>query len=327
MQTFHPAFNYKGHVALVYQNELYDVRTHLHGYHRLQTFGVILGMSQVVIYMEPTQGSITTDTARTRLLINGQEPPWNQWAEEFKAGMPSPLAEFIDSFDIGKNDRNDNAAIREKVMELLPLYALPRYRRSESGKAHVDEESETGARPSPFGAPGDGDIPPAGPGGGPKPRPLLGKLKPGGPKGSLVSPKDIPDVVFLYGEKAAEIMNEDIAAHYVNTGLVQANGDFRVFRFLVDHFAHQYGEAPGVRKKILPIVEKWVKIVICDVVLGLRAMGSAVWTQSKIDENLRNDESFTMALVPRILLSQLLKREVYRDLGKPAEEADVTAGA
>ncbi|HXK16556.1 MAG TPA: ATP-binding protein, partial [Polyangiaceae bacterium] len=28
MQTFHTAFNYKGHVALVHQNELYDVKTH-----------------------------------------------------------------------------------------------------------------------------------------------------------------------------------------------------------------------------------------------------------------------------------------------------------
>jgi hypothetical protein len=321
MHTFHPAFNYKGHAALVYQNELYDVRTQLHGYHRLQTFGVILGMSQVVIYLEPTKGSITTDTARTRLLINGQEPPWNEWAEEFKATMPSALAEFIESFDVGKNERNDNAAIREKVKELLPLFNLPRYRKTDSGKVSADEASETGAPPSTSGGP-DGEPATPGPGGEPKPRPLLGRLKPGGPKASLVSPKDIPDVVFLYGEKAAEIMNEDIAAHYVHAGLVQANGNFRVFRFLVDHFAQQYGDAPGVRKKIVPIVEKWVKIVVCDVVLGLRAMGSAVWTQSKIDENLRNDEALTMALVPRILLSQLLKREVYRDVGKPADETD-----
>lgn len=320
MQTFHPAFNYRGHVALVHQNELYDVRTQLHGYHRLQTFGAILGMSQVVIYMEPTKGSITTDTARTRLLINGQEPPWTEWAEEFRAAMPSALADFIDSFDVGKNDRSDNAAIRERVKELLPLFNLPRYQRSEKGTVNVDEASETGAPPASTGTPDGAQVTPSGSGPGPKPRPLLARLKPAGPRGSLVSPKDIPEVVFLYGADAEEIMNEDIAAHYVHPGLVQANANFRVFRFLVDHFVKQYGDAPGVRKKIIPIVEKWVKIVICDVVLGLRAMGSAVWTQSKIDDNLRNDESFTMALVPRILLSQLLKREVYRDLGKPAEE-------
>jgi hypothetical protein len=205
---------------------------------------------------------------------------------------------------------------------MLPLFNLPRYRKSENGKVHIDEASETSAPSSTTGTVEQGELPLPGPGGGPKPRPLLGRLKPGGPRGSLVSPEDIPEVVFLYGDKAEEIINEDIAAHYVHAGLVQANGNFRVFRFLVDHFTRQYGDAPGARKKIIPIVEKWIKIVIWDVVLGLRAMGSAVWTQSKIDESLRNDESFTMALVPRILLSQLLKREVYRDLGKPADEAE-----
>jgi hypothetical protein len=326
MQTFHPAFNYKGHVALVHQSELYDVRTQLHGYHRLQTFGVILGMSQVAIYVEPTAGGVTTDTARTRLLINGQEPPWNDWAEEFKRAMPAALAEFIDSFDVGKAERDDNAAVRDKIKELLPLFNLPRYRRSEAGTQNLDEGAEAGAPP---GGPASGDLgplPPANPSGEPKPRPLLGRLKPGGPRGTLVTQKDIPEVVFLYGAEAAEIMNEDIAAHYVHAGLVQANGEFRVFRFLVDHFAKQYGDSPGVRKKITPVIEKWIKIVICDVVLGLRAMGSAVWTQTKIEENLRDDEALTMALVPRILLSQLLKREIYRDLGKPADETEAAVG-
>ena len=82
---------------------------------------------------------------------------------------------------------------------------------------------------------------------------------------------------------------------------MQANGNFRVFQFLIDHYVQQYGDSPGVRKKITPVVEKWAKIVICDVVLGLRAMGSAVWTQSKIEEKLHDQEAFTMALVPRIL--------------------------
>jgi hypothetical protein len=320
MQTFHASFNYKGHVALTYQNELYDVKTHVGGYHRLQAFGVILGMGQVVIYIEPTSGSVTTDTARTRLLINGQEPPWEEWQQEFRANMPVPIADFIESFDVGKSNRADNAAVREKVQEMLPLFNLPRFRKDGAGK----DEGDDGATdlPLPSGGGGGGST---GGGGGagsrpPRPRPLLGGLKPGGAKGTLVTPKDIPEVVFLYGDDAAEIMNEDIGAHYVNERLVQANGHFRVFQFLIEHYAKQYGDQPGVRKKITPVVEKWIKIVICDVVLGLRAMGSNTWTQSKIDDKLRDDEALTMALVPRILLSHQLKREIYRDLGKPPAE-------
>lgn len=90
-----------------------------------------------------------------------------------------------------------------------------------------------------------------------------------------------------------------------------------MFKFLVDHFAEQYGGQPGVRNKIVPTIEKWLTVEICDVVLGLRAMGSELWTQSKIRELLANDEAFTMALVPRILLSHQLKREIYRELGRP----------
>lgn len=319
MQTFHTAFNYKGHVALVHQNELYDVKTHLAGYHRLQTFGVILGMSQVVLYLEPTAGPIVTDTARTRLLINNEEPRWDVWANEFKNAMPREMADFIETFDVGRNSSEDDAAIREKVKEMLPLFNIARYRKAEKGESEVDETSELPIFPGGAG----GRVGGAGARGGragSRPRPLLGKLRAGGTSALLVSPKDIPDVVFLYGDKSKEIMNEDIAGHYVDQNLVQANGEFRVFQFLIDHYARQYGDSPGVRKKITPLAERWAKIVIIDVVLGLRAMSSPVWTSSKIDSMLRNDEAFTMALVPRILLTLHLKREIHRELGRPETE-------
>jgi len=318
MQTFHTAFNYKGHIALVHQNELYDVRTSLAGYHRLQSFGVILGMSQVVIYIEPTSGPIVTDTARTRLLIANEEPSWDQWAAEFKEKMPADLAAFIESFDVGRNTSEDDAAIREKVKEMLPLFNVARYRKEAEGEAEVDDASEV--PPFPGGGRGNGSGSTRGGRDGSRPRPLLGKLRAGGTKASLVTPKDIPNVVFLYGDKAREIMNEDIAAHYVDQNLVQANGEFRVFQFLLEHYARQYGDSPGVRKKILPIAERWAKLVIIDVVLGMRAMNSPVWTSSKIDSMLRNDEAFTMALVPRILLTLHLKREIHRELGRPESE-------
>jgi hypothetical protein len=322
MQTFHTAFNYKGHAGLVHHNELYDVKTHLAGYHRLQAFGVILGMSQVVLYLEPTTGPIVTDTARTRLLINGAEPMWDEWATEFKAKMPKELAEFIESFDIGKTSSEDDAAIREKVKEMLPLFNITRYKKTEtSGDVEVDESSELPVFP-PGGHGRGASERGRGNAGGAKPKPLLGKLRAGGTRASLVSPKDIPTVTFLYGDKAMEIMNEDTAAHYVDQNLVQANGEFRVFQFLVDHYARQYADSPGVRKKIVPVIERWAKIVIIDVVLGLRAMSSPVWTSSKIDSMLRNDEAFTMALVPRILLTQILKREIHREVGRP--EAELT---
>ncbi len=56
-----------GHVAALYQNELYDRATSRSGTAMLQRFGVLFGCRNVVLYVEPVakDGALTTDTART----------------------------------------------------------------------------------------------------------------------------------------------------------------------------------------------------------------------------------------------------------------------
>ena len=60
---------------------------------RLQQFGVIFGYRQVVIYVEPhaNETRLTTNTARTNLLINNEPLPWADWAAEFREKMPSEI--------------------------------------------------------------------------------------------------------------------------------------------------------------------------------------------------------------------------------------------
>jgi hypothetical protein len=57
-----------GHVAALYQDELYQMTLGPAGYARLQSFGVIFGCDRVVIYIEPMNGEtqeVTSNTART----------------------------------------------------------------------------------------------------------------------------------------------------------------------------------------------------------------------------------------------------------------------
>jgi hypothetical protein len=52
----------------------------------LQSFGILLGHNRVVIYVEPDLNgskSITTDTARIHILLDGQSFPWEDFATEF----------------------------------------------------------------------------------------------------------------------------------------------------------------------------------------------------------------------------------------------------
>src|SRR6185437_2423321 len=85
-----------GHVAALYQNELYDRATARAGTAMLQRFGILFGYRFVVVYLEPTPGksqSLTTNTARTTLLLDGDKLPWDEWAYEFRENMPKRLQE------------------------------------------------------------------------------------------------------------------------------------------------------------------------------------------------------------------------------------------
>lgn len=327
MKSFHYSYNTKGHVGIIYQGELYDVRTGVPGYHVVQTFGVLLGASRVAIYIEPTSGALTTDTARTRININKEDAPWEDWAAEFKTKMPQDLADFIESFDEGtKSNLDELKAIRAKFQEMLPLYNLDRYRKDPKGDKELDADSDRGLpSPLPPYTPHN-TVPNSHPGSKP-PKPLFGKLKPGGTKGNLIRIEDIPEVQFLYGSEAKELMGPTIAAHYVHSSLIQANGDFCIFQQLIEYFVAQYQDQPGTRSKITQFLEHWVKIIIIDITLSMRTLtlssqGFVPWASSSLDRILRDDEAFTMALAPRMLLTSTLKREIYRELGKPAAETD-----
>ena len=87
-----------GHVAALYQNELYDRSTSRSGTAQLQHFGILFGARFVVLYVEPVQSDamkLTTNTARTTLLLNGEQLPWADWAYEFRENMPQSLADFV----------------------------------------------------------------------------------------------------------------------------------------------------------------------------------------------------------------------------------------
>ena len=100
-------------MAALYQNELYDRATARAGTAVLQRFGILFGHKFVVLYVEPLPAKdeyLTTNTARTTLLLNGDPLPWEDWAYEFREKMPKQLAEFV---------REKGAAVKSKMTHEL----------------------------------------------------------------------------------------------------------------------------------------------------------------------------------------------------------------
>ena len=326
METFSTAYLHRGHTGLLWKNELYDVQTGNAGYHRLQQFGIFLGVDRVVLYLEPTSGAVTTNTARTRLIVDEGDPSWLDWADEFKASMPEELREFIDSIDHNVDRKNDDEAIREKIAAVMDLFQVPKYRRSKAGEESLDEKEFTSPPVPPGSGNGKGGV---NAGGKKNPRPFFSGPKLNGVTAKRVTVNDLPRTIFKYREDGsrAEGEMEDMAASYVETKAdktLSVNGDFRLFQAFIDRYTKQYPHAAGVRPKVQEILEKWIKLTLCEVIIGAKALQSEHWSAEIIDECL-TERALTMAVMPRVLLNQALKREIYAALGKPQEgTADVT---
>src|SRR5262249_30269138 len=82
-----------GHVAALYQHELYEMVIGRAGLARLQAFGVIFGSDRLAVYVEPnsTEMPVTPNTARTHLLMGEEALPWAEWAGEFRAKLPAEI--------------------------------------------------------------------------------------------------------------------------------------------------------------------------------------------------------------------------------------------
>lgn len=318
MQTFNPGYQNRGHAAYLFNNELYDMASGNAGYARLQQCGIIFGTDRVVIYMEPMGGDITTNTARTQLIIDNGPPPWTDWAHQFRDNMPEALRDFVESFE-AKRTPVDDAGIKARIKEVLQLFSVPKYVASARGPLEIDNEEDSAGRPGARSGGGTRREPdePA------KPRPPQAArgLKPKGTRGDQVNRDDLPRTHWKYvadGTRARGEM-EDKAAHYdAESNELYINGDFRTFVAWIDYFARQYPSIPGVRETIKAQVEIWWEQMLLEAVLAFQDFRrSPHWTEM----HTLTDEALTMAVLPRYHFFNAFKRAIRTQLGKPEVEA------
>ena len=120
-----------GHMASLYQDELYELTAGRSGTARLQNFGVVFGHRFVVIYVEPKPAAdkrLTTNTARTMLLINNEALPWTDWAAEFRENMPPEIADLIAEKAAASTTSDHGKSIRERLKPFLDLFKVSRYK-------------------------------------------------------------------------------------------------------------------------------------------------------------------------------------------------------
>jgi hypothetical protein len=322
-----------GHVAALYQDELYDRATARAGTAILQRFGILFGHKFVVLYVEPLPAeseSLTTNTARTTLLLNGEPLPWDDWAYEFREKMPKPLAEFVRQKAAAVTEKDHISGIKDRLKNIMDLYKVSRYRPAPAGVYLSDESSAVRVGRSPLsGAKSEG-------GGGTGHE--VGSATKGDRDGevgniyhlfekkggvssdkSAVDPFPVVKWVSMKNGRTEDDGMEDKPAKFIqNQNTLLINADFRVFTDMIARLCKDKdaGLGPGLQGTVEEVVHQWFEQALVETVIGVQQLrASKEWGPKEIETAL-SPEGLTSAVMQRYHVYIACRRDLGAKFGK-----------
>jgi hypothetical protein len=319
-----------GHMAALRNNELYELATARAGMSRLQNFGVTFGYRFVVIYVEPTAAAnriVTTNTARTALLVNNEPLPWADWAHEFREKLPKEIKELVREKAGSSATTDHSASIRERLKDILGLYKVTRYRPMTHGTVMADDQQlARGGAPASTGSAsqtGSGSGRTGSPGG------RTGNVysffeKKDGTPAKPVKPDPFPDTRWVSVKDGTREYGdiEDRAAKYLaDQNILLINSDFRVFADVVTFLVSEVGDEPGVHELATDAVRTWFEQALTETVMGIQALrNSKEWSLQDIGKAM-SEEALTTAVMQRYHVRVAAKRELGAKLGSLKKKA------
>jgi hypothetical protein len=316
-----------GHVAALYQNELYELITGRSGVTRLQAFGVIFGHSRVALYLEPhaNKARITANTARTNLLWNGEALPWAEWAAEFREKVPDEITQLMEQVAAGAASTDHHQSIKERLKQIRDLLRISRYKPAHDGKVNVDEESfgVGGRTAGERGEKQTGSAKAGGRGGRGGDIYALFLTAHGTPGEELRFDQDpaVTWVTVADGTRTPPDMEDRAAKFLPQQNRLLINGDFRVFIDMVKRWCDRYANVPGSKPVVEQIVREWFEQQLVEAVLGAQTLrDSRYWTVNEI-EKLWTEEALTATILPRYHIENNVKRALGAKLGTLKDRA------
>lgn len=309
-----------GHVAALFQNELYELQIGPAGIAKLQGFGAIFGADRVVIYVEPSNSAgapVTANTARTQLLIDGEPVNWAGWAAQFREKMPDELITLQEQIGSRSGEKDHKKAILERLRQIRDLLRFSRFRPSRDGVTSVDPEAGLGGASTGQGSTREGSREGGGKGG------RAGDIyalfaEAGAVKGDPVDTLSEPTTKWISvedGTRTAGDLEDRAARFLLGQNTLMINSDFRVFTDMIDRWAKNYQQVPGARASVEEVVHEWFEQQLLEAVMSAQALrNTGKWSMQEL-EKLWSEEALTVAVLPRWHIDQSIKRVLGQRLG------------
>jgi hypothetical protein len=316
-----------GHIAALFQNELYEMLVGRAGIARLQAFGVIFGADRVVIYVEPHSSSespVTANTARTQLLVGGESLDWTGWASDFRESMPDELTSLQEQIGAKAGEKDHKKAILERLRQIKDLLRFSRFKPAKDGAATVDPDLMThGGDPAPRGGTQEGHRESGKKGG------RAGDIyalfaESGAVNADPVDSFDEPKTQWVSvgdGTRVPPDLDDRAAKFLLQQNLLMINGDFRVFTDMVDRWTVAYAHIPGAETTVKEVVHEWFEQQLIEAVMSAQALkNTGKWSIQEL-ESLWVEAALTAAVLPRWHIDQSIKRSLGIRLGSLKQAA------
>jgi hypothetical protein len=325
-------WNNRGHVAALYQNEIYESRGGSSRLSALKDFGIYAGHSRVVIYVEP-QNVLGANTSRSAVILQGGVPiDYASIGMAFADQMPDELSGYM-AGQVSSEEGDHRKSIQKNIKEVDEALDQARYRRSTKGSlasveavtgddsGRGDSESTVGGRPSPdSGRPQDA-VSRLGSKYLRKAREELERRL----RVHRVQADPLPKIVW---DEEGTTVNPGRAAAYTRTAnLVTVNAKFDFYMNLLEWSLQEAKSrltSDVEEETLLRIckdeVRRWFEEALCQAVVVLRPMAhDARWGPIVFNTGL-SDEGLTAAVVShRWLLLSAVKRGLAGRLGRLRE--------
>jgi hypothetical protein len=308
-----------GHMAMLFQDELYELVYGNAGFARLQSFGVVFGCDRVVIYVEPDSGDsqiVSANTARTNLLINSQGIDWSVYAAEFRENMPDELVSYQDQIGLRTDHTDHRKAIRERLNTIRELFRFGRYRPHKDGKFYIDA---SGSNAGGAASKSNGTNEESSPTGGKQGDIYSLFAQETGDPAKLVNVPNEPEPIWVTiedGSRTPGDMDDRAAKYLPDQNKLLINGDFRAFADMIDRWERKYSHVAGARPVITQVVREWFTQQLMETVMSALALKhGGKWSMEEIRQ-LWDQSALTAAVLPRYHIDVSIKRTLGQRLGR-----------
>jgi hypothetical protein len=325
-------WNNHGHVAALYQNELYDVHSGPSRTSALKDFGVYAGFSRVVLYVEP-HNVLKANTPRTSLILKGNTPVnYAEIGAAFYEKMPEAIAAFM-AGQVTTERGDHRKAIRKNLKEVEDELKAARYLRGRRGKLdHFDpEDGVAPATATTLGAPGTGSSRKGDASGrvGAEYLRRAEEERERRMRGEKIESDPAPKIV--WDDKDASTISGRAATYSSRGHVITANAHYSFYKDMVEWALGQARErAPGdIGEDALVTlaedeVRRWFEQALTEVVVVLRPMAHDAKWGPDVYRTALSDEGLTAAIVShRWHMMSAIRRGLSGRLGGAKSAASV----